>query len=229
MNGLFIGEGTLLVQCAEEFRRAGGTITGILSQEPRVRAWAKTEGLTLFDRPNDEKLEGLAFDYLFSIVNLEIFPNHLPTQPKSFAINFFDGPLPKYTGVNITSWALMRGETEHSISWHELKETADEGRILKSRAVAIAANETSMSLNAKCYEAGLASFVELVQELKMGRLNLLNRKVKATGMIVRGDQIFLGRWILPSRHNHWINWFGDWILIRMQIHWEFRKSGRVNR
>lgn len=176
MNGLFIGEGTLLVQCAEEFRRAGGTITGILSQEPRVRAWAKTEGLTLFDRPNDEKLEGLAFDYLFSIVNLEIFPNHLPTQPKSFAINFFDGPLPKYTGVNITSWALMRGETEHSISWHELKETADEGRILKSRAVAIAANETSMSLNAKCYEAGLASFVELVQELKNGTVKPIEQK-----------------------------------------------------
>mgnify|MGYP003658929100 CR=1 FL=1 len=40
MNGLFVGEGTLLVQCAEAFRRAGGEITGILSHEPRVRAWA---------------------------------------------------------------------------------------------------------------------------------------------------------------------------------------------
>ncbi|MEH6546038.1 MAG: MupA/Atu3671 family FMN-dependent luciferase-like monooxygenase, partial [Sneathiella sp.] len=168
MNGLFIGEGTLLVQCAEEFRLAGGTITGILSQEPRVRAWAKSENLSLFDTPDDENLEGLAFDYLFSIVNFDISPSHLPTQAKCFSINFFDGPLPKYTGVNVTSWALIRGETDHSVSWHELKDIADEGRILKSRAVAIAANETSMTLNAKCYEAGLASFIDLVQDLKNG-------------------------------------------------------------
>ncbi|USG59768.1 LLM class flavin-dependent oxidoreductase [Sneathiella marina] len=175
MNGLFIGEGTLLVQCAEEFRRAGGTITGILSQEPRVRAWAKAENLALFDTPDDENLEGLEFDYLFSIVNFDIFPHHLPTQAKYFAINFFDGPLPKYTGVNVTSWAIIQGETAHSISWHELKETADEGRILKSRTVELAANETSMTLNAKCYEAGLASFAELVQELKNGTVQPIDQ------------------------------------------------------
>ncbi|MEX1036964.1 MAG: MupA/Atu3671 family FMN-dependent luciferase-like monooxygenase [Sneathiella sp.] len=166
MNGLFVGEGTLLVQCAEAFRRAGGGITGILSHEPRVRAWAEAEGLPLFDAADDEKLTGLAFDYLFSIVNLTIFPQHLPVGPGKLAINFFDGPLPKYTGVNVTSWALMNGETEHAVTWHEMKETPDAGRILKSRAVPIAADETSMSLNAKCYEAGLSSFTELVQELK---------------------------------------------------------------
>ena len=166
MNGLFVGEGTLLVQCAEEFRRAGGEITGILSHEPRVRAWAEAEKLPLFDAPDDETLNGLAFDYLFSIVNLTIFPQHLPVQPAKFAINFFDGPLPRYCGINVTSWALMNGETEHAVTWHEMKDTPDAGRILKSRTVPVAADETSMSLNAKCYEAGLASFTELVQELK---------------------------------------------------------------
>ncbi|MCF8466940.1 MAG: LLM class flavin-dependent oxidoreductase [Sneathiella sp.] len=168
MNGFFIGEGTLLVQCAEEFRRAGGEITGILSGEPRVRAWAAAEGLPLFGAPDDEGLKDLAFDYLFSIVNLTIFPQHLPVQPREFAVNFFDGPLPEYTGINVTSWALMNGENAHAVTWHEMKETPDAGRILKSRRVDIAADETSMSLNAKCYEAGLASFVELVGELKSG-------------------------------------------------------------
>ncbi|WP_288901934.1 MupA/Atu3671 family FMN-dependent luciferase-like monooxygenase [uncultured Sneathiella sp.] len=168
MNGLFIGEGTLLVQCAEEFRRAGGEISAILTREPRVRAWAEAEGLPVFDDPNGDGLKTLAYDYLFSIVNLTIFPQHLPQRPRKFAINFFDGPLPKYTGVNVTSWALMNGETSHAVTWHEMKDTPDSGRILKSRMVEIAPDETSMSLNAKCYEAGLASFTELVAELKSG-------------------------------------------------------------
>lgn len=166
MNGLFIGEGTLLVQCAEEFRRAGGEITAILTREPRVRAWAEAEGLTLFGDPQDEGLKDLTYDYLFSIVNLTIFPQHLPVQPNKFAINFFDGPLPEYAGINVTSWALMNGETSHAVTWHEMLASPDEGRILKSRAVEISPDETSMSLNAKCYEAGLASFTELVGELK---------------------------------------------------------------
>lgn len=166
MNGLFIGEGTLLVQCAEAFTRAGGKIVGILSHEPRVRAWAEAEGLPLFGDPGDAGLNDLAYDYLFSVVNLTIFPQALPVPPRKFAVNFFDGPLPKYTGINVTSWALINGETSHAVTWHEMKESPDAGRILKSRRVDIAPDETSMSLNAKCYEAGLASFTELVAELK---------------------------------------------------------------
>ena len=170
MNGFFVGEGTLLVQCVEEFKRAGGAVSGVLSSEPRVRAWAVAEGLPLFGSPEDAGLRDLAFDYLFSIVNLTIFPQHLPVQARKFAINFFDGPLPKYTGINVTSWALMNGETSHAVTWHEMKETPDAGRLLKSGPVEISPDETSMSLNAKCYEAGLASFALLVQDLKEDRL-----------------------------------------------------------
>ncbi|MZR29852.1 MupA/Atu3671 family FMN-dependent luciferase-like monooxygenase [Sneathiella litorea] len=183
MNGIFIGEGTLLVQCAEEFRRAGGEITAILSREPRVRAWAEAEGLLLFGAVDEAGLSDLSFDYLFSVVNLTIFPQHLPVRPRQLAVNFFDGPLPKYSGINVTSWALMNGETSHAVTWHEMLATPDEGRILKMRPVEIAPGETSMSLNAKCYEAGLASFVELVGELKAGT----NRPAEQTGEKTRYD------------------------------------------
>ncbi len=172
MNGFFVGEGTLLVQCAEEFERAGGKIAGVLSKEPRIRAWAEAAGLPLFAAPDDDGLGEISFDYLFSVVNLTVFPQHLPVQPHELAINFFDGPLPKYTGINVTSWALMNGETSHAVTWHEMKETPDAGRILKTGPVEIAPDETSMSLNAKCYEAGLASFAELVEELKDGSFTL---------------------------------------------------------
>lgn len=176
MDGLFIGEGTLLVQCAEEFRTSGGRIIGVLSHEPHVRDWARRENLPLFDGPEDPGLGNLAFDYLFSVVNLTIFPHHLPVAPKKLAINFFDGPLPRYTGVNVTSFAILNGETSHAITWHEMTETPDTGRILKSRVVPIAPDETSMSLNAKCYEAALVAFSTLVTEIAENRVTFADQQ-----------------------------------------------------
>ena len=46
-----------------------------------------------------------------------------------------------------------------------MKDRIDEGGILKQRLVAISDDETAFSLNLKCYEAGLQSFAELVDEL----------------------------------------------------------------
>ncbi|MCR9212906.1 MAG: LLM class flavin-dependent oxidoreductase [Proteobacteria bacterium] len=166
MNGLFVGEGTLLIQCAEEFRDIGGEIAGVLSSTPMIRDWAKSEGIPVFQSPQDNELSDLRFDYLFSVVNVKILPHDLPVQASRLAVNFFDGPLPVYAGVNVTSWAIMQGEERHAVTWHEFLDTTDAGRILKSKQVDIAPDETSMTLNAKCYEAGLDSFKELIRDLK---------------------------------------------------------------
>lgn len=171
MNGLFIGEGTLLIQCAEEFRDIGGEITGVLSGTAMIRDWAVSEGIPVFETPQDPALASVSFDYLFSVVNLTILPHDLPVQASRMAVNYFDGPLPVYAGVNVTSWAIMQGETSHAVTWHEFLDTTDAGRILKNRQLDIAADETSMTLNAKCYEAGLESFKELIRELKEDSLS----------------------------------------------------------
>ncbi len=171
MNGLFIGEGTLLIQCAEEFRDEGGQITGVLSSNPMIRDWAISEGIPVYQSPEDAELKDISFEYLFSVVNLKILPHDLPVQASKMAVNYFDGPLPVYAGVNVTSWAIIQGETSHAVTWHEFLDTTDAGRILKSRQLDIASDETSMTLNAKCYEAGLESFKELIKDLKEDRLN----------------------------------------------------------
>src|SRR5439155_12124948 len=73
--------------------------------------------------------KAVPFDYLFSIANMHIIPNEIFTLPRRFAINFHDGPLPRYAGVHATSWALIHQERHHAVSWHEVGDLVDGGRI----------------------------------------------------------------------------------------------------
>src|SRR5690606_27787228 len=113
--------------------------------------------------------EAATFDYLLSITNLRMLPTWLLERPTKMAINFHDGPLPRYAGLNAPVWALINGETEHGITWHRMEKGADTGPILVSRRFPIAANETVFALNAQCYQAGLDAFPELLDALERGQ------------------------------------------------------------
>src|SRR6185369_709630 len=88
------------------------------------------------------------------------------------AINFHDGPLPRYAGLNATSWALLAGEKTHGVTWHEMTNRPDAGRIARQRLFPIDDGETALSLNTRCYEAGLDAFVDIARELAKGDLQL---------------------------------------------------------
>lgn len=105
------------------------------------------------------------FDFLFSIVNSEIIPQKILRLPRYYAINYHNSPLPKYAGLYATSWAILNGETQHGISWHIMNEVIDAGDILKQPTFPINDLDTAFSLNLKCYEQGIYSFHELVEEL----------------------------------------------------------------
>jgi hypothetical protein len=85
--------------------------------------------------------------------------------PRERAINFHDGPLPRYAGLNATCWSLLHGEREHAVTWHVIEPKADTGAILVQRSFAIAPDDTAFTLNARCFEAGQESFAELTQRL----------------------------------------------------------------
>ena len=65
-------------------------------------------------------LQRQRFDYLFSVANLAMLPPSLLHAARLGAINFHDGPLPRFAGLNATSWALLSGATSHGITWHEM-------------------------------------------------------------------------------------------------------------
>ncbi len=169
MNAIFCGNGSLLIQCAEAFRQAGGKLLGVITGDAQIIAWAHAEGTPHLGTAEAPQLGDLQFDYLFSVANLTVLPQALILRAARRAINFHDGPLPERAGLNVPAWAIMEGATTHAVTWHEMLDAVDAGRALKTCSFEVRGTDTAFSLNASCYEAGLESFRALIPELLAGR------------------------------------------------------------
>jgi hypothetical protein len=58
------------------------------------------------------------------------------------------------------------GEAQHGITWHLIEGGVDEGRILEERRFPIAADDTALTLNTRCFEAGMESFPAVLAQLE---------------------------------------------------------------
>ena len=165
VNGIFVGSGSLLISCAEHWLSRGQEIQGVVADCPEVSTWATSRGIDRISG-SDKLAVWLArrpFDFLFSIVNHAIIDAAVLTLPQRHAINFHDSLLPAYSGFNATSWAILRGETHHGVTWHEMSGEVDAGPILLQQAIEISDDDTAFSLGVKCAEAGRDSFISLVE------------------------------------------------------------------
>ncbi|MFL5506039.1 MAG: MupA/Atu3671 family FMN-dependent luciferase-like monooxygenase, partial [Gemmatimonadales bacterium] len=169
---VIIGNESLLVHCGEALRRAGHTILAIVTGSPEIGAWATSSGLrVLSGSPALREATDLrSFDVLLSVGNLELIPRDLLERARLAAINFHDGPLPEHGGLNVPAWAVMRGEREHGIAWHLMTGDADAGAIVAERRFPIADGETTLTLNTRCFEAGIESFADVLTALDADRL-----------------------------------------------------------
>ena len=166
-GAVFIGDGSLLIQCVDAFLNAGHTVKAVASHSPSIVAWSKAKSLVTVEVHADDEITipAAEFDYLFSIANLSVLPAGLIARAQKLAINFHDALLPRYAGLNATSWALFAREAVHGVTWHEMTAAVDAGRIVKQASFQIAETETALSLNARCYEAGLATFKAMLEDL----------------------------------------------------------------
>jgi amino acid adenylation domain-containing protein len=162
-----IGNGVVPLKCLEVLSRAGHQILGVYATDGSLQAWAEESNVFYAaSRQNfREHLLSTEYDYLFSINNEWIIPAEIIEQAAQATINYHDSPLPKYAGLHATSWALLHGETQHAISWHEVVPDIDAGRIFKQKAVPVQPDDTAFSLNTRCFEAAVTAFAELVEEL----------------------------------------------------------------
>jgi natural product biosynthesis luciferase-like monooxygenase protein len=170
LSAVFVGGGPLLIQCAERFLERGHRIAEILSDDAGVARWAERGGIRFagLDGAEVERLRTESFDYLFSIVHLALLPEKLTAMPRRGAINYHDGLLPEYAGLNTPSWALLNGERWHGVSWHLMTSCPDAGDVVKQAKFPISETDTALTLNAKCHDAALATFVDLLDDLVQG-------------------------------------------------------------
>lgn len=168
-----MGNESLLVQCSELLLEAGHRILGVITRDTDIEDWAESKSLRTI-KPGKRLVESIGdepFDWFFSIANLSIIPDEILAKPANGAINFHDGPLPRYAGLNAPSWALMSGERTHGISWHIIEGGVDEGDILEQRIFELTERETALTLNTRCYELGIESFGAMIEKLGRGEID----------------------------------------------------------
>lgn len=171
-SSLIIGDGSLLIQCAERLLARGNSIACVVTGNPEIEDWAKGRGLPVqsHGKDLDRRLAGIDVDWLLSISNLSLIPDAVLTKAKSGAVNFHDGPLPKYAGLNAPLWAMMADEKQHGISWHMIEGGIDEGDVIEQRIFDLSESDTALTVNTACYAAAIDSFDGVLDQLESGDL-----------------------------------------------------------
>lgn len=172
-----IGGNSLTIACGDVLLEVGAELCGVVTSSTQVADWASRRKLQLIDAGQDfvEVLRQKQFDYLFSIAHLRLIPETAIELPLRGAINFHDGLLPDYAGLNVPVWTLLNGESKHGITWHLMTGQADAGDILKQEQFPISADDTAFRLNTKCFDAGIRSFRELLLQLRDDRTNRIQQ------------------------------------------------------
>jgi natural product biosynthesis luciferase-like monooxygenase protein len=162
----FIGDESLAAQCADIARRAGLEVVVIATGNGQVKEYADENGIPVLDSAGDlaTTLAQYPFDVLLSVANLRVLPDAVLAQA-DININFHDGPLPGYGGLNATTWAILGGETHHEITWHVMTADVDGGEIITTESFPILPDDTAFALNARAYEAALRSFPRVAEQL----------------------------------------------------------------
>ena len=164
-----MGDGSLLVQCGETLRARGHEIAAVATTTASIADWAMRHGIAVVASETRDLAQDLApftYDWFFSIANLRLVPEPVWTRAREGAANFHDGPLPRYAGLNTPAWAILKGETAYGVTWHALTDSIDKGNIYADAAFEISDADTALSLNAKCFEAGMTSFASLLDRVE---------------------------------------------------------------
>ena len=141
LTALLIGNESLTVECGKSWLDRGHALAAVVTREAKVAAWAAGAGLRVIAPGAGlvERAEGLAVDWVLSVANLSLVPDAVMSLARQGGVNFHDGPLPGYAGLNAPVWALLNGETTHAITWHLMTAGIDEGEVLASRSFEIEA------------------------------------------------------------------------------------------
>ncbi|MEP1124960.1 MAG: MupA/Atu3671 family FMN-dependent luciferase-like monooxygenase [Ilumatobacter sp.] len=186
---LVIGDEPLAAQCIDLAHAAGLSVVAVATVNAQVEQHADQLQITTTRSDADlvTSLGSIDFDILLSIANLRILPDALLDRA-DMAVNFHDGPLPGYAGLNVTTWAILNGESEHAVTWHVMTSDVDAGEIVATETFSISPDDTAFSLNARCYEAALASFPRVADALASGRVTTTAQPDTEGHLYRRGDR-----------------------------------------
>ncbi|MCU0902858.1 MAG: LLM class flavin-dependent oxidoreductase [Tabrizicola sp.] len=170
LTALLIGNESLTVECGKRWLERGHQLAAVVTREAKVAAWASGAGLRVIAPGTGlvDRTSGIAVDWVLSVANLSLVPAPVLALARQGGVNFHDGPLPGYAGLNAPVWALLNGEPSHAVTWHLMTQGIDEGEVLATRRFDIEADDTAFTLNARCFTAALDSFADVITAMEAG-------------------------------------------------------------
>ncbi len=115
-----------------------------------------------------ERLERLEADVIFSFYYRNLLSPQILGLAPAGAFNLHGSLLPRYRGRCPVNWVLVKGEKETGVTLHHMTEKPDAGAIVGQKAVAIADDDTALSLHRKLATAAAGLLAEQLPKIKAG-------------------------------------------------------------
>jgi methionyl-tRNA formyltransferase len=149
--------------CMEALLALGAPITGLFTHRdnPDEEIWwrscaelAHAHGIPVhtpekLDDAAREAVRQCAPDVIYAAYYRSLIPPAILALAPLGAYNLHGSMLPKYRGRVPVNWMLVNGETEGGVTLHHMIARADAGDIVAQRAVAIADDDTALTLYRK--------------------------------------------------------------------------------
>ena len=109
-------------------------------------------------------LSAAGVDLLLNVNTQQVLPVDVVAAPRIGSFNLHPGPLPAYAGLNAPSWAIYRGERVYGVTLHWMDKGIDTGPVAYSSDFPLEADDSGLSLSAKCIRAGLPLIHDLLED-----------------------------------------------------------------
>lgn len=115
-----------------------------------------------------DRIRELQPDVIFSFYYRHMLSDEILSLAPLGGFNLHGSLLPRYRGRAPVNWALVNGETETGATLHKMVKRPDAGDIVGQQKVAIADNDTALTLHKNVLEAAQAVLKEQLPKLKNG-------------------------------------------------------------
>jgi len=114
-------------------------------------------------------------DVLLNVHSLHRICPQVFQAAKVGAFNLHPGPLPRYSGLNVPSWAVYNEETTHAVTIHHISDKVDTGHIVYETQFPLTSKDTGLTVSLKCAHEGLALIERLLKELSRDPFSIPSR------------------------------------------------------
>ena len=220
-----IGEGKMAYDCLRRAVKLGGVAVPVLvtriADDPasrRLAAFCGTHSVEVVDTHDPNSTHALHSiqmadpHAIFNINGFSILKDELISLPRLGVVNFHNGPLPRYAGLNIPTWVIWNGESRHGVTWHFVDQGIDTGDVIAQAMFDIDERETAATLTMKCIVHGIDIFDGVLNSVLSGQCP--RRKQMAERTYYRGKDIPNDRFIDLA----WPAWRIDRLVRSLNFH-----------